>query len=186
MPVIEIIEYENANGRLKEIYDDIISKRGKLAEVHKIQSLHPESIVKHMDLYMQIMFGQSPLTRAQREMIAVIVSSSNKCEYCIAHHANALLNFWKDNEKINRLVTNYQNAGLDEISLQLCLFAQTLTKNPESKSATQVIKKMKLLGITDRAILDTTLVVAYFNFVNRLILGLGVEFDSDETKGYNY
>lgn len=186
MAVIEVIEYEKSKGRLKEIYEDIIAKRGKLAEVHKLQSLNPESIVKHMDLYMQIMFGESPLKRWQREMIAVVVSSVNKCDYCIEHHANALLNYWKDSEKVNRLVANYQNVGLDEINTNFCLYAQVLTKNPESKNSDLVLKKLKYNGVTDRAILDATLIIAYFNFVNRLILGLGVEFSTDETKGYKY
>lgn len=186
MPVIETIEYRNANGRLKEIYDDIISKRGKLADVHKLQSLNPESIVRHMDLYIEIMFGESPLKRWQREMIAVVVSSFNKCEYCIEHHAQALLNYWKDDKKVNRLIINYQNAGLDKINLQLCLYAQTLTINPDAKITAQVVKKMKSLEMTDRTILDATLVIAYFNFVNRLILGLGVEYNPEEAKGYNY
>jgi len=53
---ISVIQPEEASGRLKEIYTEIIHKRGKLADVHKIQSLRPESIVKHMDLYMEIMF----------------------------------------------------------------------------------------------------------------------------------
>ena len=50
MPFIEVIDYSGASGHLKEIYDDLLNKRGKLAEVHKIQSLHPDSIVRHLDL----------------------------------------------------------------------------------------------------------------------------------------
>ncbi len=71
MARINVIEPGNATGRLREIYDDIIEKRGKLADVHKIQSLRPESIVKHMDLYMEIMFTKSELSRAEREMFQI-------------------------------------------------------------------------------------------------------------------
>lgn len=186
MAVIEVIEYEKSTGRLKEIYDDIIAKRGKLAEVHKLQSLNPESIVKHMDLYLHIMFAESPLKRWQREMIAVVVSSCNKCDYCIEHHANALQAYWKDNDKVNRLVVNYQNVKLDDINIQFCLYAQSLTLSPGSKNTDQVIKKLKLSGVTDRAILDATMIIGYFNFVNRMILGLGVEFTTEEAAGYKY
>jgi hypothetical protein len=69
---IKVIQHEEATGRLKEIYDDLLQKRGKLADVHKIQSLRPESIVAHMDLYMEIMFSKSELSRAEREMMAVL------------------------------------------------------------------------------------------------------------------
>lgn len=66
MPNVEVIQPENAEGQLKESYDDLIKSRGKIAEVHKIQSLNPASIVNHMNLYMTIMFGQSPLKRVHR------------------------------------------------------------------------------------------------------------------------
>ena len=78
MSRIQVIQPEDAEGRLKEIYTEIAQKRGQLAEVHKIQSLRPESIVKHIDLYMEIMFSKSELSRAQREMMAVVVSMANQ------------------------------------------------------------------------------------------------------------
>lgn len=100
MAYIETIDYKNSTGLLREIYDDLLKKRGKLADVHQIQSLHPETIVTHMDLYLSIMFGKSPISRSQREMIAVIVSVSNQCKYCITHHCEALNHYWKNDEKI--------------------------------------------------------------------------------------
>jgi len=106
MPRIKVIPFEEATGRLKEIFDDLIKKRGKLAEVHTIQSLRPESIVKHMDLYLEIMFKKSDLSRAEREMIAVVVSLSNNCEYCQIHHAEALNHYWKNDHKITALRKN--------------------------------------------------------------------------------
>jgi len=66
MAKIKVIQHEDSTGRLKEIYDELVQNRGKLAEVHKIQSLRPESIVKHIDLYMEIMFSKSEL-QEQRE-----------------------------------------------------------------------------------------------------------------------
>ena len=110
MPIINVIDYEKATGRLKVIYDDIISKRGKLAEVHKIQSLIPESIIKHMDLYMEIMFSKSELSRAEREMMAVVTSITNQCYYCQIHHSEALNNYWKNDEKILKLQKNFNAA----------------------------------------------------------------------------
>ena len=82
MARIRVIKHKEADGRLKEIYDELIKQRGKIADVHTIQSLRPESIVAHMDLYMEIMYTKSELSRAEREMMAVIVSVSNNCEYC--------------------------------------------------------------------------------------------------------
>ena len=90
MARIKITDYREASGRLLEIYHDMIRKRGKPAEVHKIQSLRPVSIAKHIDLYLDIMFPKSDLSRADREMMAVVFSIKNGCEYCRLHRAEAL------------------------------------------------------------------------------------------------
>lgn len=186
MAVIKTIEHGEATGRLKEIYDDLIQKRGQLAEVHKIQSLRPESIVKHIDLYMEIMFSKSELSRAEREMIAVVTSVSNNCHYCQIHHSEALNNYWRDEERIVHLRSNYSKAQLSERELALCQFAEKLTLKPDDFKEPEYVNKLKEMGLSDAAILDTTLVVAYFNFVNRIVLGLGVSLEVDGGTGYKY
>lgn len=185
MPFIKVIEHSEAEGDLKTIYDDLVAKRGKLAEVHKIQSLNPDSIVKHMDLYMTIMFSKSPLSRAQREMIAVVVSVANNCEYCQTHHAQALNHYWKDETKIAQLKRDFSKLGLSGIDNNLCELAWQLTRLP-SLPTEVLINKLKSLGLEDRGILDANLVISYFNFVNRMVLGLGVHLETDSGEGYKY
>ncbi len=185
MPRIEVIQPEEATGELKAIYDNLVQTRGKIAEVHKIQSLNPESIVNHMDLYMTIMFGRSPLKRVQREMMAVVVSKANNCEYCQVHHAEAVQNFWKDEAKTNLLKQDYKQLDLSTIDLALCEYAEVVTKNPGISNKQDLTENLRKAGLEDRAILDATLVVAYFNFVNRIVLTLGVTLENDPG-GYKY
>jgi uncharacterized peroxidase-related enzyme len=186
MPYINVIQHEEAEGNLKGIYDDLVKKRGKLAEIHKIQSLNPESIVNHMDLYMTIMFGKSPLKRYQREMIAVVVSAANKCEYCINHHGQALNNFWKDEDRVWNLAKDFTSVELDVKDLALCRYAQDLTLKPNDINESNQIHELKKNGVEERKLLDAALVIAYFNFVNRLVLGLGVQLEEEAGKGYEY
>ncbi|MTI19635.1 peroxidase [Fulvivirga sp. RKSG066] len=186
MPYIDVIQHENADGELKQIYDDLVEKRGKLAEVHKIQSLNPKSIVNHMDLYMTIMFGKSPLKRYQREMIAVIVSTANECPYCMQHHTDALNHFWKDDSKINTLIKDFNKTDLSDVDKALCAYAQVLTTKPSGIEESQCIENLKQLGVDDRSLLDAALVISYFNFVNRMVLGLGVQLEEEGGKGYEY
>ncbi|MDX1672453.1 MAG: peroxidase-related enzyme [Balneolaceae bacterium] len=186
MSYIEVIEYEEAEGRLKEIYDDLIDKRGKLAEVHKIQSLNPESIVNHMDLYLTIMFGKSPLKRYQREMIAVVVSVANRCEYCRLHHGEALNHYWKDEERVEQLIRDYNQVEMERSDKLLCDLAWELTGAPHLVNQSDYIEPLREAGFSDRAILDATLIISYFNFVNRMVMGLGVEAAEEEVKGYKY
>ena len=186
MPYIKVIQHEEADGRLKEIYDELVRSRGKLAEVHKIQSLNPETIVAHMELYLQVMFGKSPLKRSQREMIAVVVSAANDCNYCIRHHAEALQHFWKDEDRIHQLSTDFQGVELSEKDKMFCQLAQKLTIDPNFEGKDEFFNEMKDIGIEDREILDATLVISYFNFVNRMVLGLGVDLEDDGGTGYKY
>ncbi|MCD6234892.1 MAG: peroxidase [Candidatus Neomarinimicrobiota bacterium] len=186
MAYIKIIEPDDAEGTLKEIYQQLEKTRGKLANIHKIQSLNPESITRHMDLYMTVMFGKSPLTRSQREMIAVVVSKANRCKYCQQHHLEALKHFWKEEKKLRTFHKNYRNAGLSSVELLLCQYAEKLTLTPDSTEVENCIVEMKHAGFDDRSILDAALVIAYFNFVNRIVLGLGVEPEKEGVDGYIY
>lgn len=184
MSRIKIIEPQEAEGRLRDIYLDLEKQRGQIAEVHKIQSLRPESIVKHMDLYMEIMFGRSELSRAQREMMAVIVSVTNQCDYCSSHHGSALDRYWSNAEKLALLKKDFTLLDLEEKDKTLCEFAHLLTIDPGNKR--DFTNDLRNAGFNDPAILDAALVVSYFNFVNRIVLSLGVELEQDKGENYKY
>jgi len=185
MPHIEVIQPEEAEGELKKIYDDLTKSRGKVAEVHKIQSLNPKSIVNHMDLYMTIMYGRSPLKRVQREMMAVVVSKANNCEYCQIHHVEAVQHYWKDDKKCEQLKEDYTQLDLSPTDKLFCDMAWHLTKSPSEATKDRFIEPLQVLGVSDKAILDATLVIAYFNFVNRIVLHLGVSLE-EQPGGYKY
>lgn len=186
MSRIKVIEYSEATGRLKEIYDNLIKTRGKLAQVHKIQSLRPESIVAHMNLYMEMMYSRSELSRAERELIGTVVSIANGCKYCTKHHAEALNHYWKDDNKIEKLIHESYSEILSLRESLLVEFAKHLTLNPSDHENTDFTQKLKDIQLSDAAILDAVLVSAYFNFVNRIVLSLGLELEADRGKGYKY
>ncbi|MEQ6389954.1 peroxidase [Bacillaceae bacterium S4-13-58] len=75
---IKMIEAEDAEGKLSELYDKF---NGKMANILKVHSLNPKSLETHLDYYKVIMFGKSPLPRKVRETIATVVSSTNECFY---------------------------------------------------------------------------------------------------------
>lgn len=178
MAFIEIIEPEAADEQLKGIYNNLLESRGQLAEIHKIHSLNPQSMVDHMDLYMTLMYGKSPLKRWQRELLGVITSQGNHCKYCLTHHSEALNHYWKDEDRIKRLIVDYNDAELKNKDMLLCKYAEALTSSP-SDSSEKIIIALKESGFSDRAILDATMIIAYFNFVNRIVLGLGLNLEKD-------
>jgi len=81
MPHVERIHPDDAGGLLKRIYDHRIERAGRLWEIVAVQGQNPESLRESMRLYGQVMFAPSPLSRAQREMIAVVTSKTNGCHY---------------------------------------------------------------------------------------------------------
>lgn len=81
MAHIQIIEPEHATGALKTEYDDAINRAGKVFNILKVQSLNPATLRASMQLYTATMHGDSGLTRAERELLATVVSRANDCFY---------------------------------------------------------------------------------------------------------
>lgn len=77
-----------------------------------------------------------------------------------------------------QIATDYRQADLSEADHALCEFAEKLTRTPGAMDA-QDVERLRRVGFDDRAIHDAVAVVAYFNFVNRIADGLGVEFEPD-------
>ena len=185
MSYISVIDETSAEEELKNVYQRVKGDRGKLANILKIHSLLPKTMVTHLDLYMSIMFDKSDLKREDRELIAIVVSAANKCDYCVNHHAEALKHYWKDDEKVRQAAKNYRNLDLSADKYVILEFAEKLTLQPEDMNENDV-QKLRNSDFSDKEILSITLVISYFNFVNRIAMALGVKFSEDEMKGYKY
>ncbi|MCB8943588.1 MAG: carboxymuconolactone decarboxylase family protein [Ardenticatenaceae bacterium] len=81
MPWIEVISLEKAKGFLKKEYEAALKRAGRIWHIVSIMSQNPRAMKASMDFYSAIMFGSSPLSRSQREMLAVVVSATNGCLY---------------------------------------------------------------------------------------------------------
>ncbi|MDP9144257.1 MAG: carboxymuconolactone decarboxylase family protein [Actinomycetota bacterium] len=81
MPHVHVTSVDEASGVTKLEYDAATKRAGRIWNIVSIQSQLPEVMRDSMRLYSSIMFGPSPLSRAQREMIAVVTSSVNECHY---------------------------------------------------------------------------------------------------------
>ena len=81
MAWIEVVPGDEAEGRLKDLYDKYREPWGGVDHIVSIHSLNVKSMKTHYDLYAHLMRGRSELSRAQREMIAVVVSGANGCHY---------------------------------------------------------------------------------------------------------
>jgi uncharacterized peroxidase-related enzyme len=185
LPFINVINENEATDELKNLYDKIKSTRGKLSNIMKIHSLMPETMIKHLELYTAIMFSKTNLSREEKEILAVVVSKSNNCAYCVRHHSKALNHYWKNEERLIRFTEILDDQKLTEKFRLVIKHAIKLTTEPAGVKETD-IEELKSYGWTDEDILAINLIISYFNFVNRIANGLGVESTEDEVKGYKY
>jgi uncharacterized peroxidase-related enzyme len=81
MPNLRLIDVGEATGDLKREYDAALCRAGKVFNIVKAMCLRPAVLRRSMDLYKEIMFGPSELSRAERELLAVVVSRANDCHY---------------------------------------------------------------------------------------------------------
>ena len=81
MAYLRLIDVDEATGELRAEYDAAVGRAGKVFNVVKAMSLQPRVLSRSMQLYREIMFGRSGLSRAERELLAVVVSCHNDCHY---------------------------------------------------------------------------------------------------------
>lgn len=81
MAWIKVIKEDEAQGELKSTYDQMIEPWGGVDNIMKIHSLNVPSLKAHNLIYGTLMRGKSDLSRAQREIIAVVASVANRCKY---------------------------------------------------------------------------------------------------------
>jgi uncharacterized peroxidase-related enzyme len=185
MTWIKTIEPSEASGRTKEVYDWILQERGHIANVFRAEGLEPDILMRQVDLYVEILLGPGPLTREEREMIAVVVSAANKSQYGAVHHSEALEYLEKDPGALRKLLETYTSKHESPRSKALLAYAAKLTMDPKDITEDD-INDLRDAGLTDQEILRANLVAAYFNFSNRVSLGLGVELEKGKTRTYRY
>lgn len=184
MSWIREIGPNEAEGELLEQYRELERQRGKVANILTVHSLRPSALQAHLALYMDLMFASGGLSRAQRELIAVVVSRANRCEYCVAHHTEALSRYLRDPALLEMIARGQLPSSLSPADQALVTYASKLTDAPSTVLASD-IGILRSHGYADEDILLVNLIVAYFNFVNRIALGLGVSFDETEVSGYH-
>lgn len=170
---------------LDAAYQRLVQERGRVANILRVHSLRPEAMLHHLDLYMGLLFGPGGLSRRQRELIAVVVSRANQCDYCVSHHREALARYLKDEAVLDAVCADFREAELSAADRALATYADKLTRAPATVTP-QDLDALRTAGFEDADVLLCNLVAAYFNFVNRIALGLGVGHDADEVAGYKY
>lgn len=122
--------------------------------------------------YNQLMLAEDcGLSKLEREMIAVVVSSANRCYYCLVAHGQAVRELSGDPQLGEMLVLNYRVAELSERRRRMLDFAWKLTTAPHDIDGADR-EGLRIVGFSDADIFDITDVTAFFNYTNRMAHGL--------------
>ena len=164
------LDYEgtkDGEDQVKNYLEIVQEKLGFIPNVLAAFAKFPKQFEGFTKLYNALMLGESGLTKLEREMIAVTVSSENHCFYCLVAHGSAVRELSNDPQLGERIAANFRSAELPKKQEELLNFTKKLTKDP-SEIVENDRKKLRDVGYTDRDIWDISAIVGLFNMTNRL------------------
>ena len=164
------LDYEgtkDGEDQVKNYLEIVQQKLGFIPNVLAAFAKFPKQFEGFTKLYNALMLGESGLTKLEREMIAVTVSSENHCFYCLVAHGSAVRELSNDPQLGERIAANFRSAELPKKQEELLNFTKKLTKDPSEISENDR-KKLRDVGYTDRDIWDISAIVGLFNMTNRL------------------
>ncbi len=182
---ISHIPYPESEGRLRALYDRIKGSDDNVDNIMLAHSLRPHSMEGHMALYKNVLHHASnTIPKWFLETIGVYVSSLNACAYCVDHHFAGLRRLLQNDDRAAAIRRALQNGIFTDVLTPAegaaLRYAEALTLKPQATEELRTgLEAMRAAGFDDGRILEVNQVVAYFNYANRTVLGLGVTTDGD-------
>ncbi|MCH8117663.1 MAG: peroxidase-related enzyme [Proteobacteria bacterium] len=183
MAWIKTIAYEDAVGRLLQLYDRIKGPGNNVDNIMLAHSLRPHTMEGHMALYKHVLHNSgNTVAKWFLEVLGIYTSILNRCDYCIEHHYAGMTRLLNDDTR-SKAIRAALEAGdwatvfvaKEAAALE---YVRKLTESPAEISGAE-IRSLRSIGWEDGEILEINQVTAYFNYANRTVLGLGVNTDSD-------
>ena len=151
----------------QKYFDICAEKLGLVPNVLRAYAFDIAKLDAFTALYNDLMLGDSELSKLEREMIAVAVSSSNRCYYCLVAHGAAVRELSGRPELGEQMVMNWRVADLDARQRAMLAFATKLTESCHTVSE-EDRDDLRDVGFTDRDIWDIASVAGFFNMTNRV------------------
>jgi len=139
---------------------------------------HPQTARPLLEFHELVMRGPSPFTAGERELIAAYVSGTNACTYCHGVHAVTASAFGVPADVLASAVSDLDSSTVDERLKPVLRYVGKLTGSP-SRMTGEDADAVYAAGWGDDALHSAVLVCALFNFMNRMVDGLGISADAD-------
>ena len=164
---IPLPKHKDLDADLQKYFSVCEEKLGFVPNVLQAYSFDQAKLRTFIGLYNELMLAPSSLSKLEREMIAVVVSSANRCYYCLSAHGAAVRSMSKDPERGEMLILNWRTARLSNRQHALLQFAHKLTLTPADVDETDRAALRKA-GLKEKEIWDAASIVGFFNFTNRV------------------
>jgi uncharacterized peroxidase-related enzyme len=171
----KMVNEEEAKGLVKEIYGGIKKDFGGLPNLFKTLAVKPNILKANLEKVQSVMI-EGDLDRTLKEMVAVVVSEANGCEYCVGAHSAFLSQLGVAEATINAVLEDIDSADISEERKKILNFAVQSTTNPHQISDAK-FNQIKELGFTDAEIVELVSVIDLFTSFNIFLDTLDVELD---------
>lgn len=151
----------------QKYFDICQEKLGLVPNVLKAYAFNIDKLNAFAGLYNDLMLGDSGLSKLDRELIAVAVSSANRCYYCQVAHGAAVRELSGNPELGEQIVMNYRVADIDDRTRAMLDFSVALTEG-SAKTSEVDREALRAHGFSDEDIWDIAAVAGFFNMTNRL------------------
>ena len=184
MPWIATVPYDQASGKLRQLYDRVKGPGDNVDNIMMMHSLRPHTMEGHMAIYKYTLHhSANTVPKWFLETLGVWVSILNQCAYCVKHHFAGLARLLADQPRADALRAAMEAGDIAACPLlpreiQAMHYAQMLTRSPWDLAETDAIA-LQQAGWTDGEILEINQVCAYFSYANRTVLGLGCSTEGD-------
>ncbi len=162
----------------RKYFDICVEKLGMVPNVLRTYAFDIDKLNAFTAMYNDLMLGESGLSKLEREMIAVVVSSINRCYYCQVAHGAAVRQLSGNPELGEQMVMNYRVAELDARKRAMLDFAALLTTASATVEEADR-QKLRDAGFSDRDIFDIASVAAFFNMSNRVASAVDMRPNED-------
>ena len=165
---------ENLSEHQEQYFRVCEEKLGFVPNVLTAYSFDSAKLDGFTGLYNDLMLAESGLSKLDREIIAVAVSSVNKCYYCLVAHSASVRKLSGNAVLGEQMVMNFRAADLDRRQLAMCEFAVKLTETP-AKVVDSDRQSLREAGFSDRDIWDIAAVASFFNMSNRMAIATDMQ-----------
>jgi uncharacterized peroxidase-related enzyme len=138
----------------------------------------PSSAAPLLELHEALMRGPSPFSTGERELIAAYVSALNACAYCAGVHGATAAAFGLEERLLESMIEDLESAPVSDSLRPVLRCAAKLTRAP-SRMTRGDTAAMLAAGWPEQALYDTVAICALYNFMNRLVEGLGIRAEGD-------